>query len=76
MYMNEEIEIHILGLKRLQSIGDVEIKDDETMRLSEEITRLCRESKLTYPEVQKAIVFADNSLYYRVRVNDNDAPKA
>lgn len=73
--MNNEIRMHIFGLNRLEISGDTELEDKRSIRLSKEITKICRESGLTYQEIQKAIVYADNSLYCRVRVNDNDGSK-
>lgn len=74
--MNNEIDIHIAGMQRLKAINVDGLTKSETEKLSKEITKLCRNSGLPYVEVQKAIVRADNSLYYRAKVNSNDCPKA
>ncbi|UAW61280.1 hypothetical protein K3F51_05040 [Limosilactobacillus reuteri] len=69
--MNNEIDIHIMGMQRLKAIDANGLANSDTKKLSKEITKLCRNSGLSYLEIQKAIVYADNSLYYRAKVNSN-----
>ncbi|HJF54417.1 MAG TPA: hypothetical protein K8W06_04635 [Limosilactobacillus coleohominis] len=64
---NQEIKIHVLGLNRLSAFNP-SFKQENTLRLSKEIVNLCRKSDLPYQEIQKAIVFADNSLYFNSNV--------
>ena len=65
--MDTEIKIHILGLQRLTAMGQLAMSDKKTFDLSGSIIELCKNSGLSYSEIQKAIVYADNSLYSKLK---------
>lgn len=74
--LKSEIEMHQHGVGRLEaseSPWPPAIETKETLELSDEITKLCRDKGLTYNETLKAIIHADNSLYYRTKVRSSDA---
>ena len=67
--MDTEIKIHILGLQRLTAMGQLAMSDKKTFDLSGSIIELCKNSGLSSSEIQKAIVYADNSLYSKLKPN-------
>lgn len=67
--MDTEIKIHILGLQRLIAMGQLDLSGKKTFDLSDAIIGLCKNSGLSYSEIQKAIVYADNSLYSKLKPN-------
>ncbi len=69
--MDAEIKIHVLGLQRLTAMGQLTMSDKKTFDLSDSIIGLCKNSGLSYSEIQKAIVYADNSLYSKLKPNRN-----
>ena len=64
--MDAEIKIHVLGLQRLIATGQLAMSGKKT---SDAIIGLCKNSGLSYSEIQKAVVYADNSLYSKLKPN-------
>lgn len=58
------IECHLAGILRLeeQHDGDVYIENEQTKKLILDIKQLCVKSNLSYVEIQKALIVADESL--------------
>lgn len=69
--MDVEIKIHVLGLQRLTAMSQLTMSDKKTFDLSDSIVGICKNSGLPYSEIQKAIVYADNSLYSKLKSNRN-----
>ena len=65
MDFKEEMDAYSQGLRRTLLLSPLGIDiSDEAKKLATDIANLCRESGLDYVEIQKAIIHADNSLYY------------
>lgn len=71
--LSNEIKMHRLGIERMLIGGSTLIKDKKTLELSNKIIEICRNAGITYEETLKAIIHADDSLYYRSKVNDTNA---
>ena len=69
---DKEIDINILGLRRLEALGPNKLDSERTFELASKLISVCRNSELPYREIQKAIVYADNSLYRHLVPKDND----
>ena len=68
----KEIDLHLLGLRRLSDSGDSVMSASETFGLANKLVLICEKSGLPYHEIQKAIVYADNSLSRHLVPKDND----
>lgn len=66
----QEVKIHSIGLQRLIAYGDINLVNQNTIELAKKIISLCNESSLSYQEIQKAIVYADNGLYLKLTSNN------
>ncbi|CAM3093143.1 hypothetical protein ACGEN4_06665 [Limosilactobacillus mucosae] len=68
MDFKEEMDAYSQGLRRTLLLSPLGIDiSDEAKELAKDIANLCRESGLDYVEIQKAIIHADNSLYYHAK---------
>lgn len=63
----QEINAHICGVNRMKVLEDVFISDKKTRSLSNDIVKLCRDRNVSYQEALKAIIYADNSLYFNAK---------
>ena len=68
MDFKEEMDAYSQGMRRTILLSPLGIEiSDEAKELAKDIANSCRESGLDYVEIQKAIIHADNSLYYHAK---------
>lgn len=66
--IEKHLKSHRFGLLRLEEDHGTIIKEQGTKDLIEELVEVCKSSKLTYTEIQKALIVVDESLYHKVRI--------